>query len=259
MGTPRTLKVATDLLIVPDHASLARKAAELFAETAEGAMARAGRFTVALSGGLTPKLLYSVLATEPYRSRLPWRNTHVFWGDERAVPPDHPDSNFGLARISLLDQVAIPTDQVHRMQGERDDLDVAARQYEAEIAWNFAVRRTGEPPAFDLILLGLGLDGHTASLFPYTEAIRETRRWVVRNYVPKLSANRLTLTASILSRGGTVLFLVAGTDKARVLQEVLEGPTDSERLPSQLIRPASGRLIWLVDRAAASKLGGKSP
>ena len=245
------------LLVVADQTALAKEAAELFAETAESAMARAGRFTVALSGGTTPKLLYSLLATEPYRVRLPWRRIHVFWGDERCVPPEHPDSNFGMAKVTLLDLVQIPAEQLHRMQAEREDLN-AARKYEIELARVFEVPPTGEPPTLDLILLGLGADGHTVSLFPHTEAVRETKRWVVRNYVPKFGANRLTLTASILNRGTTILFLVSGADKAPILREVLEGPPDPERLPSQLIRPVSGRLIWLVDRAAASQLSQKA-
>jgi 6-phosphogluconolactonase len=159
-----------------------------------------------------------------------------------------------MAKATLLDRVPIPADQVHRMQAERDDLDLVAREYEAEIAKTFAVPPGGEPPAFDLILLGLGPDGHTASLFPHTEAVRERSRWAVRNHVPKLNSDRLTLTAPILNRGATVLFLVAGADKAAALQAVLEGPTDPERLPAQLIRPASGNPTWLVDRAAAGLL-----
>ena len=140
------------------------------------------------------------------------------------------------------------------MQAERDDLDLAAREYEAEIAKTFGVPPGAEPPAFNLILLGLGPDGHTASLFPHTEAIRESARWVVRNHVPKLNSDRVTLTTPILNRAATVLFLVTGADKASALQAVLEGPSDPERLPAQLIRPTAGRLIWLVDRAAASRL-----
>ena len=143
------------------------------------------------------------------------------------------------------------------MPAEREDLDATARDYEAEIAGTFAVPPAGKPPAFDLILLGLGPDGHTASLFPHTEAVRETKRWVVPNYVPKLHANRLTLTVPILNRGTTVLFLVSGADKAPILREALEGPRDPERLPSQLIRPIAGRLIWLADQAAASQLSEK--
>ncbi len=258
METGRPVGRVIDLIVVADPDALARRAAVLFAGIAEEAVACAGRFTVALSGGSTPKLLYSLLATEPHRSRLPWRQTHVFWGDERCVPPDHPDSNFGMAKATLLDRVPVPPDRLHRMEAERDDLDAAAGEYEGEIARIFAVSPTGEPPTFDLILLGLGPDGHTASLFPRTEAVHETRRWAVRNYVPTLKTNRLTLTAPILNRGTRILFLVSGADKAPVLQEVLEGPAHPERLPSQLIRPVTGRLIWLVDQAAASQLAEKA-
>jgi len=242
------------LFVVADQTALAKEAAERCARIAQEAVARAGRFTIALSGGSTPKLLYSLLAAEPYSTSLPWSKTHVFWGDERAVPPDDPDSNFGMAKATLLDRVPIPADRVHRMQAERDDLDLVAREYEAEIARSFGVPPGAEPPAFDLILLGLGPDGHTASLFPHTEAVRERARWVVRNHVPKLNSDRVTLTAPILNRGEMVLFLVAGSDKAPALQAVLEGPADPDRLPAQLIRPTSGRLMWLVDRAAASRL-----
>jgi 6-phosphogluconolactonase len=159
-----------------------------------------------------------------------------------------------MAKATLLDRVPIPADQVHRMQAERGDLDLVAREYEAEIARSFGVPPGAEPPAFDLILLGLGPDGHTASLFPQTEAIRERARWVVRNHVQKLSSDRVTLTVPILNQAATVLFLVTGADKAPALQAALEGPSDPERLPAQLIRPAAGRLIWLVDRAAAGML-----
>lgn len=249
----------SDLLVVTDPAALAREAAALLATIAEEAVARGGRFTVALAGGSTPMLLYSLLAAAPYCTRLPWQKTHIFWGDERAVPPTHPDSNFGVAKATLLSRVPVPADHVHRMQAERADLDAAASEYEAEIARTFAAHPADEPPAFDLILLGLGIDGHTASLFPYTQVLRETTRWVAPNYVPKLEANRLTLTAPILNRAATILFLVSGTDKASVLQAVLEGPPDPEQLPAQLIQPVAGRLVWLVDQAAASRLGEKAP
>lgn len=254
-----TLRRANDLLVVTDPAALAQDAAKRVVATAEEAVARCGHFTVALAGGSTPKRLYLLLATEPYRTRLPWRETHVFWGDERAVPPAHSDSNFGIARTALLSRVPIPTNQVHRMQAERTDLDAAAVEYEAEIAMAFAAQPSDEPPAFDLILLGLGPDGHTASLFPYTQALQERRRWVAPNYIPTLQANRLTLTTPILNRAAMILFLVSGADKAAVFQAVLEGPPDPERLPAQLIRPLAGRLVWLVDQAAASRLSENTP
>lgn len=249
------------IVVVADAAALAQEGAKRFAEAAEAATGRAGRFTVALAGGSTPKRLYEVLAAEPYRSRVPWNRTHVFCGDERAVPTEHRDSNFGMAQASLLVGVPIPPRQVHRMAGEREDLEAAAREYEADIAETFGVPPGGDPPAFDLILLGIGADGHTASLFPHTDALRETRRWVVRNHVPKLKADRLTFTLPILNRARTILFLVSGPDKAPTLRDVLEGPPDPERLPAQLIRPSGGRVIWLADGPAAAGLaapGGAS-
>lgn len=244
-----------DLLVVADEATLAQEAVKCVVAIAEEAVARCGRFTVALAGGSTPRLFYSLLAAEPYCTRLPWRETHLFWGDERAVPPEHPDSNFGMAKATLLSHVPVPANQVHRMQAERADLDAAASEYEAEIARTLAAQPPDEPPAFDLILLGLGTDGHTASLFPYTQALRERTRWAVANYIPALKANRLTLTTPILNQAATVLFLVSGIEKATALQAVLEGPPDPERLPAQLIRPVAGRVVWLVDQAAASSLG----
>ena len=249
----------SDLLVVADQAALAEEAAKQVIAIAEEAVARGGRFTVALAGGSTPKRLYLLLTAEPHCSRLPWRETHLFWGDERAVPPEHLDSNFGMAQESLLSRVPIPANQVHRMQAERTDLDAAAIEYEAEIAKVFKIRPTDEPPIFDLILLGLGPDGHTASLFPYSHVLQEATRWVAPTYIPKLKANRLTLTPPILNRASTILFLVSGGEKTAVLQAVLEGPPDPERLPAQLIRPVAGRLVWLVDQAAASRLGEKVP
>lgn len=255
----RTVGRGSDLLALADPASLAREAATRFATIAQEAVTRNGRFTVALAGGSTPKRLYSLLAAEPYCAGLPWQKAHVFWTDERAVPPAHPDSNFGMAKATLLSHVPLPADHLHRMQAEREDLDAAACEYADDIATTFAVQPTGEPPAFDLILLGLGSDGHTASLFPYTHALRETKRWVAPNYIPTLRGSRLTLTAPILNQAATILFLVSGEEKAAALQAVVEGPPDPERLPAQLIRPVAGRLLWLVDQAAASRLGEALP
>jgi 6-phosphogluconolactonase len=233
---------------LPDAEAVCRAAAEEFVRLARG------RFTVALSGGSTPRRLYQLLAEAPFRDQVDWPHIEVFWGDERAVPPAHKDSNFGMAQAALLSKVPIPAAHIHRMEAERPDRDVAARNYQQEIAHVFGVVAEGEPPAFDLVLLGMGPDGHTASLFPYTAALKESQRWVVANHVPKLNTDRLTLTAPIINRAANVLFLVAGADKAAVLAEVLEGPADPERLPSQLIRPGAGRLLWLLDEAAASRL-----
>jgi len=214
------------------------------------------KVTVALAGGATPKLLYTLLATEPHRRHLPWPRTHVFWGDERCVPPDHPESNYRMAHEALLRHLPIPPEQIHRMRGEDPDPERAAAEYEERLRTAFH-GQAGALPRLDLVLLGMGADGHTASLFPHTEAVREQQRWVVRNHVPKLQADRLTLTAPVINWGATILFLVAGNDKAAALQEVLEGPADPERLPAQLIRPTAGRLVWLVDLAAASRLAGR--
>ncbi|MCI0369885.1 MAG: 6-phosphogluconolactonase [candidate division NC10 bacterium] len=246
---------AAGITVVADPAALAREAAERFAEAAGEALARAGRLTVALAGGTTPKLLYALLATEPHHRHLPWRETHVFWGDERCVPPDHPESNYRMAHEALLRHLPIPSEQIHRMRGEDPDPERAAAEYAERLRTAFPGPRA--LPRFDLVLLGMGADGHTASLFPHTQAVREQQRWVMCNRVPKLQADRLTLTAPVINWGSTILFLVAGDDKAAALQEVLEGPADPERLPAQLIRPTAGRLVWLVDRAAASRLAGR--
>lgn len=251
----RTADHMSDLLVVADLTALAQEAAKRILTIAEEAVTHRSSFSVVLAGGSTPQRLYLLLAGEPYCTHVPWRKTHLFWGDERAVPPEHPDSNFGMAQGTLLSRIPIPANQVHRMEAERADLDMAAAEYEIEIARTFAVQPSDEPPAFDLVLLGLGSDGHTASLFPYTPALRETRRWVVSHYVPALKTNRLTLTAPILNRAAMILFLVAGIEKAAALQAVLEGPPDPERLPAQLIRPVTGRLVWLADQAAANRLG----
>lgn len=240
--------------VFPDPESLCQAAAERFAQAAAAATARSGRFTVALSGGSTPKRLFELLAAPPWRDGVDWQRLHVFWGDERTVPPDHPDSNYRMAHAALLRKVPIPAAQIHRLQGEAADLDQAARAYQAALASVFGVAPDGLPPALDLVLLGMGGDGHTASLFPYTTALGENERWVVANSVPQLKTERLTLTVPMLNSAQQVLFLVAGAEKAAVLADVLVGPRDVERLPSQLIQPAGGNLHWFVDRAAASRL-----
>jgi len=210
---------------------------------------------VVLAGGSTPRRTYQLLATSPLRDQLEWDKVEFFWGDERTVPPVHPESNYRMAREAMLAKLPVPDQNVRRMQAERADRDAAARDYQAEIARVFAVQPEGEPPAFDLVLLGMGADGHTASLFPYTTALEATKRWVVPNLVLELGTYRLTMTAVILNRAACVLFLVAGSDTAQPLAAVLEGPPNPTRLPAQLIRPATGKLLWLVDQAASSQLG----
>ena len=233
------------LLEVADAEELSRRAAEEFVRRARGR-----RFSVALAGGSTPRRLYQLLADAPYREQVDWTLVEFFFGDERTVPPDHAESNFRMANEALLAPLDLPDRQIHRMAGERDDLDAAAAEYANEIG-----KVLGEtPPAFDLVLLGMGRDGHTASLFPGTAALSESRRWVVPNLVPQLDTRRLTFTVPILNHAACLLFLVAGAEKRDALAAVLEGPRDPWRFPSQLVRPEHGELLWLVDRAATAGL-----
>ena len=235
--------------IYPDADHLARGAAEHFATLAGEAITARGQFAVALSGGSTPRVTYALLAAEDFAAPVDWSRVHVFWGDECCVPPDHPDSNYRMAKETLLDHVSLPASNVHRIQGEMEP-EAAAQAYAAELRAFFGTQW----PAFDLALLGMGNDGHTASLFPGSAALRERMRAVVAvtaDYEDR-PAHRVTLTAPAINAARQVLFLVAGAAKAETLQAVLEGP--AERFPAQLVRPTSGQLVWLVDRAAASRL-----
>lgn len=233
-----------EIKVLPTPDALASEGAERFANLATEAIEQRGRFSVALSGGHTPEKMFQLLAQDPYRSRVPWEKVEIFFGDERCVPPDSVESNYRTANESLLRKVPIPGDNVYRMRGEIDP-NAAAIEYGQLLKEKFGVG------GLDLIFLGMGPDGHTASLFPGTEALKEARHRCVANYVPKLSAWRITMTAPFINRAGTVLFLVGGADKAQRVSEVLEGPADTERLPSQLIRPQPGMLVWLLDAGAA--------
>ena len=236
-------------------AGLAGAAAAHFVEQAVAAIEARGRFAVALPGGSTPRATYALLAGPEFARRIDWARVHVFWGDERCVPPDHPDSNYSMARETLLDHVPIPVENVHRVRGEIDPAQ-AADEYERTLR-DFFATRPGEAEAatcFDLILLGMGGDGHTASLFPGTAAIHEDTRWVVAHFVDQLNAWRLTLTPIAINAAAQVTFLVAGAGKAERLREVLTGPLQPDRLPSQIVQPAAGRLLWLLDTAAAAQL-----
>ena len=244
--------------VFADAEAVSQAAAVEFVRCAREAVSARGRFRAALSGGSTPRRMYQLLAAPPHRDQIDWAKTDLFWGDERAVPPDDKESNFRMTREALLDHVPIPPAQVHRIEAERSDRDQAARDYQQAIARAFGVDAAGPPPSFDLVLLGMGPDGHTASLFPHTAALNETVRWVVVNYVPKFATDRVTLTLPILNRSHEVLFLVAGADKAEPLAEVLQGPPDPQRLPSQSIRPA-GRLLFDVDRQASARLSLHAP
>ena len=225
--------------VFPDAESVSRAAAEEFVRRASEAVAVRGRFTVALSGGSTPKRLYELLAEPALRSQVAWDRVELFWGDERCLPPDDAESNYHMARQAMMSRLPIPPGRIHRIEAERPDRDAAAQDYQAVIAGVFGHDADGPPPAFDLILLGMGPDGHTASLFPHNPALEETARWVVAVHdVPKAPPDRMTLTYPVLNAAHEVLFLVAGADKAERLAEVLEGPPDPRRLPSQRIQPA---------------------
>ena len=242
------------LHVLKDAESVSRAGADQFLQRAEAALGQGGRFRVALAGGSTPRRLYELLAVPSQDARVDWSRVDFFWGDERAVPPDHPDSNYRMACEAWLATLAPAPERLHRMEGERADLAAAARSYQHEIAASFGVDPDGAPPVFDLVLLGLGADAHTASLFPGSPALTEERAWVLANPVPKLGTERLTLTAPLLNRAAAVIFLVAGSDKDSALATVLEGPFEPCGHPAQLIRPDPGELVWLVDLPAAAGL-----
>jgi 6-phosphogluconolactonase len=215
-----------------------------------------GRFSLVLSGGKTPRGLFALLAEHPYRSQIDWKKVELFWGDERAVPPNDPGSNYRMAKEAMLDKLPIPPDHIHRIEGERPDLDQAAHDYEAKVEQVLGrVPGVGRrPPHFNLFLLGMGEDGHTASLFPNTPALVEKERWVVAQEVPKAPRERITMTPPLINKAHFIMFLVAGSSKAEVLAQVLQGPRDPMRWPAQLIRPLTGEVTWFVDRAASAKL-----
>jgi 6-phosphogluconolactonase len=238
---------------VADAEELAREGAGIFIARVQEALREKGTCTVALAGGATPRGLYSLLAgDESFRARVRWGKIDFFWGDERQVPPDHPESNFRMANEMLLSKVPVPADHVHRIRGEEPDAGKAAGEYEGALQ-NFFRLKPGEIPELDFILLGMGADGHTASLFPGTEALKERKRLVVANWVPGLNAHRFTLTPPLLNKAKCVLFLVTGEEKAETLRKVLEEKTN-EALPAGLIRPTHGTCLWLVDRFAAKLL-----
>ncbi len=237
--------------IVADGSALARAAAERVARAIDAAVAARGRATVALSGGSTPKQMGSVLARDPYRAHIPWEKVDIFWGDERWVPLESPESNAGEAMRLLLNDAPIPAEQIHPYDTVSVSPEVSAARYEELIRQRVGI--AGVLPAFDLIFLGMGEDGHTASLFPGTAAIREQKKLVVGHAVPKLDTIRLTFTAPLINNARRVVFLIAGAAKADRLSDVLDGAERVDELPAQLVRPADGP-IWLVDRDAASRL-----
>ena len=238
----------------PTADALASASAKLFASHVQAAVTRRGVARLAVSGGTTPQAMFKVLA-DPARgfvNTVPWDKLQLFWVDERCVPPDHPESNYGVCRDLLLSKVAIPESNVHRMEGELDPEEAASR-YESTLR-NAMKLEGAESPTFDLVLLGMGPDGHTASWFPHTEALHEFGRLAVANHVPQKDTWRITLTVPVVNQGTEVAFACEGEGKAAILAEVLTGPRDPERLPSQLVRPSNGKLLFLLDAPAAAKL-----
>lgn len=234
-----------------DKNALTRAVAERITILSHEKIAASGRFSLGLSGGSTPRTLFELLASADFTPCLDWANIHIFWGDERCVPPDHADSNYRMTRETLLDHVPLPAANIHRIGGENDPAEAAA-DYENDLRAFFG--DDAPWPHFDLLLQGMGDDGHTASLFPETDALAETTRWVVANYVPKLASWRITLTAPAINAAANVWFLVTGENKAAALHQVLRGPHQPTTYPAQLIQPTNGTLAWLVDPAAAARL-----
>lgn len=238
--------------IVANAEALAQAAADRFVQAVRAAVAARGRATVALSGGSTPKRMGELLASDLYRAQVPWDRVDIFWGDERWVPESSPESNAGAARRTLLDHVPVPAARVHPWPTADADPAAAATAYEATLRRVFG--QAAGVPVFDLVLLGMGDDGHTASLFPHTGALDQTTPLAVANLVPQHDTTRLTLTYPVLNAAREVLFLVGGAGKAGALAAVLEGPDDPRQFPAQAIRPANGQLTLLVDEAAAANL-----
>ncbi len=240
--------------IFPDAHFLARAAVEHFINTSSKAIKMRGLFSAALSGGSTPLILYRMLAIEPFNERIDWARVHFFWGDERCVPPDHLDSNYFRAKQALFDHVPVPPQNIHRIPAELPP-EQAAVAYEEDLLRFFSSLPSEEDRAqasLDLALLGMGDDGHTASLFPGSPAVEEQARWVTAQYVDKLAAWRISMTPALLNRAREAVFLVAGPSKSYTLQKVLYGSYFPARYPAQIIRPVSGDPLWLVDEAAAA-------
>jgi 6-phosphogluconolactonase len=243
------------LQIVENGEALSLTAAEMMVSLALKKLKTKESFAVALSGGSTPKNMFGILANDAVlRGRMPWDRVHFFWGDERHVAPDHSDSNYRMTNETMLSRVPVPSENIHRIQAENPDAGKAAEDYEQELRRFFKLE-TEQLPPFDCVFLGMGPDGHTASLFPGTQALHERERLVVSNWVAKFQSHRITMTTPVLNNADTVIFLVSGEEKAEPLRVVLEGQMQTDRFPAQLIEPTHGKLLWLVDQAAAGQLG----
>ena len=244
------------IAIYPDIDTLSQQAAQYVVRIASESIADRGRFTIALSGGTTPRKLYGLLGSEPYSSQIDWKLAHIFWGDERCMPPDNPDSNYSMAKEVLLSKIPIPALQVHRMPADQPDREAASYAYTIEMQRTFG---TNGMPGFDLIQLGMGPEGHTASLFPHQASLHEKQRLVIPVSVPKPPPDRLTFTPPLLNAARNILFLVTGSDKADALQAVLEGEYQPEEYPAQIVHPPNGEVVWMLDRAVAAKIRANKP
>src|SRR5271168_212942 len=238
--------------VLPNSEALARAMAEQLLEAAQAAAVARGVARIAISGGNTPKRTFELLAGESQFSKFPWDKTDLFWVDERCVPPDDKDSNYRMTRLALLEKVPLAADRVFRIEGELDP-ELAAARYESAIRSRFRLEGA-QVPIFDLVALGMGPDGHTASLFPHTAGIHELTRVAIANHVPQKETWRVTLTSPVINQGRKVVFLIGGTDKAEVLSSVLSDKYDPETWPSQVIQPKAGQLLMLLDQAAAAQL-----
>jgi 6-phosphogluconolactonase len=255
-GVPQ--EILPGVHVYPDAAEVARGATRLFIDYAWQAIAKDGKFLVALSGGSTPQAMFKLLASDEFRKQVDWAKVHIFWGDERAVAPDSPESNYGVARREMLIRVPIPEANVHRMEAEKANIGRAAHEYEGVLRKYLDLDDRGFP-RFHLIYLGLGTEGHTASLFPSSRVLKETTRWVSTPTVSKLNARRMTLTLPVLDAAKRVVFLVAGAEKADILHTVLQTKQDPP-LPAQLVQPRDrGLKIFLIDKAAAARLVPAAP
>ncbi len=239
----------TNIHVLPDVKSLAEAAADQIITIADAAIKATDSFSLVLSGGVTPRPMYQLLATDAYKSRIDWEKVIIFWGDERCVPPDDDESCYKMARQTLLDHVPVLPNNIHRMRGEIRP-DEAAAEYEALLRGIFKSDR----PRFDLILLGIGDDGHTASLFPRTNALHEEQRWVTENYVPAKQAWRITFTRPGINGAANIMFVVSGKNKAERLKQITSGEYQPYDLPAQLVKPTHGNLSWFIDAEAAAQL-----
>lgn len=247
------LQAKPEIQVFANSEALTQTAAVEFVRRANQAIEARGRFTVALSGGSTPKSLYALLATQPWRDQLPWNQVYLFWGDERHVPPSDASSNFHMTQEQLLSQISIPPENIHRVKAENPDAQAAATDYEQNLKQFFQLDEH-EFPRFDLVLLGMGANGHTASLFPGTAAVHEQSRLVAAPWVEELKTDRITLTPPVINNAAEILFFVTGSEKATMLKTVLEGTYQPDHFPAQIVRPTKGKVMWMIDQAAANSL-----